>query len=86
MKNRNFEICSNRRRMPWSSWIAPAKIQLVNAQTEKLFGYERGTLGPQVELLVPQRFHGEHSTHRDKYSHSPKPREMGAGLELYGRQ
>ena len=63
------------------------KIQLVNAQTEKLFGYSREELlGQQVELLVPQRFHGEHSTHRDKYSHSPKPREMGAGLELYGRR
>jgi PAS domain S-box-containing protein len=63
------------------------KIQLVNAQTEKLFGYTREELlGQQVELLVPQRFHGEHSTHRDKYSHSPKPREMGAGLELYGRR
>jgi protein-histidine pros-kinase len=63
------------------------KIQLVNAQTEKLFGYSRTELlGQQVEVLVPQRFHGEHSTHRDKYSHSPRPREMGAGLNLHGRR
>jgi PAS domain S-box-containing protein len=61
------------------------KIQLVNAQTEKLFGYSRAELlGQQVEMLVPQRFHGEHSGHRDKYSHSPRPREMGAGLDLRG--
>ena len=63
------------------------KIQLINAQTEKLFGYSREELlGQQVEILVPQRFHGEHSTHRESYSHSPKPREMGAGSELYGRR
>jgi protein-histidine pros-kinase len=63
------------------------KIQLVNAQTEKLFGYSRTELlGHQVEILVPERFHGEHSGHRDKYSHSPRPREMGAGLNLYGRR
>jgi PAS domain S-box-containing protein len=63
------------------------KIELVNAQTEKLFGYSRQELlGQPVEILVPQRFHGEHSTHRDKYSHTPRPREMGAGLELFGRR
>jgi PAS domain S-box-containing protein len=63
------------------------KIQLVNAQTEKLFGYSRvELLGQQVELLVPHRFHSAHSSHRNKYSESPRPREMGAGFELYGRR
>ena len=63
------------------------KIQLVNAQTEKLFGYLRTELlGQQVEILVPERFHSEHSGHRDKYSHSPRSREMGAGLNLQGRR
>jgi PAS domain S-box-containing protein len=63
------------------------KIQLINAQTEKLFGYSRNELlGQQVELLVPQRFHGKHSTQRNDYSHSPRPRAMGAGLDLYGRR
>ncbi|MGA9144787.1 MAG: PAS domain S-box protein [Candidatus Acidiferrales bacterium] len=63
------------------------RIQLVNAQTEKLFGYPRQELlGERVEILVPQHFHGEHSAHRDEYSQSPRPREMGAGLELYGRR
>ena len=62
-------------------------IQLINAQTERLFGYSREELlGQQVEILVPQRFHGKHTAKRDDYSHSPRPREMGAGLELFGRR
>ncbi len=63
------------------------KIQLINAQTEKLFGYSREELvGMPVEVLVPQRFHGQHAGHRQVYAHSPKPRSMGAGLELYGHR
>src|SRR5271170_1578727 len=63
------------------------KIQLVNAQTEKLFGYTRGELiGRPVEDLVPERFHGQHSGHREAYTESPRPRSMGAGLDLYGRR
>ena len=61
------------------------KIQLVNSQTEKLFGYAREEiLGKPVEILVPQRFHGRHEAQRTEYSESPTPRAMGAGLELYG--
>jgi PAS domain S-box-containing protein len=61
------------------------RIILTNAQTEKLFGYPRLELLDQpVEILVPHRFHGEHAGHRQNYSHSPRPRAMGADLELYG--
>jgi PAS domain S-box-containing protein len=63
------------------------KIQLVNAQTEKLFGYSREELvGQSVEILIPERFQGGHVAHRDGYSQSPRPREMGAGTELYGKR
>ncbi|MGB9245125.1 MAG: PAS domain S-box protein [Candidatus Acidiferrales bacterium] len=63
------------------------RIVLTNAQTEKLFGYPRHELLDQpVEILVPHRFHGEHAGHRQSYSHSPRPRAMGADLELYGRR
>ncbi len=62
-------------------------IQIVNAQTEKLFGYSRGELiGMPVEILVPHSAHGEHATHRETYSHAPQPRSMGAGLNLHGRR
>jgi PAS domain S-box-containing protein len=61
------------------------RIVLTNAQTEKLFGYPRHELLDQpVEILVPHRFHGEHAGHRQNYSHSPRPRAMGADLELFG--
>ncbi|MGC2282733.1 MAG: PAS domain S-box protein [Candidatus Acidiferrales bacterium] len=63
------------------------QIQLVNAQTEILFGYSREELvGMPVEVLVPRRFQDQHAGHRHAYVHSPKSRSMGAGLELYGQR
>lgn len=60
-------------------------IQLVNAQTEALFGYRREELlGQPVEILVPQRFHDHHPSHRHGYVDNRRVRPMGAGLELYG--
>ncbi|MFD8881554.1 PAS domain S-box protein [Streptomyces erythrochromogenes] len=60
-------------------------IQLVNAQTEALFGYAReDLLGRPVEVLVPERFRGHHSGFRHGYFVNRKTRPMGAGLELYG--
>jgi PAS domain S-box-containing protein len=62
------------------------RIQLVNAQTERLFGYTRAELsGQRVEMLIPSRYQGSHVTSREEYGRSPHPRAMGAGLELYGR-
>jgi PAS domain S-box-containing protein len=61
------------------------RIVLVNAQTEKLFGYTRDELiGERVEKLVPERYHGAHAGHRSGYFHDPRTRSMGAGLDLYG--
>jgi len=63
------------------------RIQLVNAQTEKIFGYSRTELiGQPVETLLPQRLQAAHATHRNEYAQSPHTREMGAGRELFGRR
>lgn len=62
-------------------------IILVNRQAELLFGYERHELiGRPVEMLVPERYAGRHTTHRETYGHNPAMRPMGAGLELFARR
>jgi len=66
---------------------AQGHIVLVNACAEKLFGYGREELiGQGVELLVPERFRGEHPTHRAGFHAAPAARAMGAGRELFARR
>ncbi len=62
-------------------------IVLVNAQTERLFGYTREELvGHSVDALVPDRVRPQHPLHRASYYSSPQSRQLLAGLELSARK
>ncbi len=66
---------------------AAGQIALVNAQAERLFGYRRDELiGQPVEILVPDTVRPVHPGHRAGYVADPRPRPMGAGMELAGRR
>jgi two-component system, LuxR family, sensor kinase FixL len=66
---------------------AQGRIVLVNAQAEKLFGYGREELvGQSDELLIPERFRGEHPTLRAGFHAAPSTRAMGARLELFAQR
>jgi len=66
---------------------AHGKIDFVNLQTEKIFGYSRAELvGQPIEILIPQRFHASHVGHRTQYGAEPTLRPMGSGRELFGRR
>jgi PAS domain S-box-containing protein len=63
------------------------KINLVNAQAEKLFGYTRAELILQpVECLIPERFRHLHPQQRRQMLVGERVRPMGAGLDLIGRR
>jgi two-component system, cell cycle sensor histidine kinase and response regulator CckA len=63
------------------------RIALINAQAERLFGYGRDELvGKPVEVLVPDAARAVHPEHRAEYAADPRPRPMGAGIDLAGRR
>lgn len=60
-------------------------IEIINAQAEKIFGYNRSELlGKLIEHLIPQDTAEKHSHNRDSFFTNPSPRTMGAGRELFG--
>jgi PAS domain S-box-containing protein len=59
------------------------KILLANPVSEKLFGYEPGTLvGRTLEALLPERYRGRHVGFRNQFNQNPVPRRMGVGRDL----
>ncbi|HEY6328224.1 MAG TPA: PAS domain S-box protein, partial [Blastocatellia bacterium] len=62
-------------------------IVLVNAQTERLFGYQRDELlSKPIEILIPDQFKAAHTGFRDGYFLDPRTRGMGVGRDLYARR
>jgi len=60
-------------------------ITLVNAETERLFGYSRQELiGQSVDILVPPRLRPGHPQFRGAFVAHPGTRAMGVGRDLYG--
>lgn len=60
-------------------------IEMVNAQAERVFGYQRSELlGQPVEMLVPERFRRQHPGLRQSFYSDPHSRPMGAGRDLFG--
>jgi PAS domain S-box-containing protein len=61
------------------------RIVLANTGAEHLFGHRaEDLLGGPVEVLVPERFRGDHPGSRAGYRDEPGTRPMGAGRDLYG--
>ena len=59
------------------------RIVLVNAQTERLFGYTRDELlGQEIEVLLVPTVRARHRRHRARYFADPIPRPMGVDLQL----
>jgi PAS domain S-box-containing protein len=62
-------------------------IVFANERLTELFGYSREELlALPVELLMPERFHDDHTGHRSRYSQSPHARPMGQGMDLTARR
>ncbi len=60
------------------------RIVLANTEAERAFQRSREELiGLPVETLLPERFRGGHTAHRDRYGAHPVRRPMGAGLDLF---
>ena len=59
-------------------------IVFANQQVSVLFGYNPGeVVGQGVELLLPERFRGQHVGHRMQFTRENRLRPMGVGLELF---
>jgi len=66
---------------------AAGRIELVNRQAERMFGYERADLlGQPLELLMPLRFRSRHLDVRRRFHTDAESRLMGEGLALFGRR
>lgn len=62
------------------------KIQIVNSNAEKLFGYKRADIiGKELELLIPSRYKNILRGYRKNDPEHPKAGLMGDGMELFAQ-
>jgi PAS domain S-box-containing protein len=64
---------------------ATGKIEMVNQQAERMFGYRREELARRpLEILMPERFRHGHLLLRHNFMADMSSRLMGEGRDLYG--
>ena len=62
-------------------------VTFANTLCENVFGFEKNEIeGKPVELLIPEKFTGDHAKHRTTYIAHPTVRMMGEGLELSAKR
>lgn len=60
-------------------------IQIINKQTEKMFGYSPGELiNKPVEVLIPKRYSKKHKLHTEGFFTNPKSINLLERSEFYG--
>jgi len=63
------------------------RIVLVNAQFEKIFGYNQSEIiGKPLEILVPDRYKKNHMQMVKGYFENPRVRPMGSHFEIYAKK
>jgi PAS domain S-box-containing protein len=66
---------------------AAGQIEMVNAQTERLFGYPSDEmLGHPVEMLLPTKARRQHPKLRTDFFMAPTSRVMGVGRAVFGQR
>ena len=66
---------------------ADGRIMLASKQCTDLLGYEVSELvGASIDMLVPESGRPKHAGLRSSYMKLPRPRPMGAGLNLSARR
>lgn len=62
-------------------------ILYANQKLAELFGYHvTDLMGRPIELLLPERYRGDHRLYRRLFAENPHTRPMGSGLDLAGRR
>jgi PAS domain S-box-containing protein len=62
-------------------------IEFANHRLEEMFGYSSGELARQpYDMLIPERYRESHNKFHDAFMRQPEPRDMGKGLDLFGRR